>query len=410
MLRSLRSGAVVAALCFAGPVGCGVHTPPFKDGRGQTLPASVATMADIVIGGVAQRLWFRAADVASPAVIVLHGGPGASATALFRHYNADLERRFLMVYWDQRGTGRSYHSRIPAESMTIEQFVRDLDEVVDLVRRRFAKDKVVLLGQSWGSAVGILYAARFPEKVSAYVGVGQAADMPEGERVSYEFARAEAIRRKHRGAMRELERIGWPPHDVDEMLTSRKWVERFGGAFHGNLSKGKLIWAALGTDEANLIDLIKFGQGNRFSLTHLWDEFREFDVDETLVSFRTPIVFLLGRHDWQVPAIVAARYFDRIEARHKRVVWFEQSAHNPPFEEPALFNRTLVDVLEPLVHSVDGRPPQRRRRCCGTNFEVNGRSGRDEVRRRDGSGTSLRGTADVADRHVSSASVRSPAQ
>jgi proline iminopeptidase len=345
---SSASARAVAALCLFGAIACGVHTSPFKDPRGQVVPGSVATMADVVIGGVEQRLWFRAADAANPAVIVLHGGPGASATALFRHYNAELERHFLMVYWDQRGTGRSYHSDIPAESMTITQFVKDLDEVVDLVRGRFAKDKVVLLGHSWGSALGLLYAARFPEKVAAYVGFGQAADMHQGERLSYEFARAEASRRNHRGAMRELERIGWPPHDVDEMLTSRKWMERFGGAFHGDLSKGKLIWAALGTDEANLVDLIKFGQGNRFSLTHLWDEFREFDVDETLITFRTPIVFLLGRHDQQVPSIVAARYFDRIEAPQKRLVWFEQSAHNPPFEEPELFNQTLIHVLESI--------------------------------------------------------------
>jgi proline iminopeptidase len=337
------------ALCLVTVIGCGVHTSPFRDSRGRTIPGSVATMTDVVIGGVKQRLWFRASDAANPAVIVLHGGPGASATALFRHYNADLERRFLMVYWDQRGTGRSYRSSIPAESMTIGQFVRDLDEVVQLVRGRFGKDKVVLLGHSWGSAIGILYAARFPENVAAFVGVGQVADMREGERLSYEFARTEATRRNHRSALRELDRIGSPPHDVDGMLTSRKWMERFGGAFYGNLSKGKLIWAALGTDEANLIDLIRFGQGNRFSLTHLWTEFRDFAVDETIVSFRTPIVFFLGRHDRQVPSVLAAKYFERIEAPHKRLVWFEQSAHNPPFEEPDLFNRTLIEILESLV-------------------------------------------------------------
>jgi pimeloyl-ACP methyl ester carboxylesterase len=306
-------------------------------------------MADVVIGGVPQRLWFRAINSANPAVILLHGGPGASETALFRHYNAGLEQRFLMVYWDQRGTGRSYRSDIPAQSMRMEQFLRDLDQVVELVRTRFAQPKVVLLGHSWGSALGIMYAARFPEKVAAYVGVGQVADMAEGERLSYEFARSEAVRRKHRGAMRALERIGPPPHSVDEMLTSRKWVERFGGAFHGDLSTGKLIWAALRTDEANLIDLIKFGRGNRYSLEHLWDEFREFDADERLVSFRVPVVFLLGRYDWQVPAVAAARYFERIEAPAKRLVWFEQSAHNPPFEEPARFNRVLADVLSPFV-------------------------------------------------------------
>ena len=173
--------------------------------------------------------------------------------------------------------------------------------------------------------------------------------MTKGERLSYDFARAEASRRPHRGALKALHRIGPPPHTVDEMLTSRKWVARFGGAFHANLSTEKLIWSALRTDEANLIDLIKFGQGNRFSLRHLWPEFREFDVDETLTSFETPIIFLLGRYDWEVPSTLAAGYFERIQAPHKRLVWFEQSAHNPPFEEPDLFNRTLIDVLTPLV-------------------------------------------------------------
>lgn len=177
---------------------------------------------------------FRGSDVDNPAVILLHGGPGVSETALFRHYNADLEHRFLMVYWDQRGAGRSYRSNVPPASMTIDLFVRDLDAVVDLVRIRFRKDKVVLLGHSWGSAIGILYAARFADKVAAYVGVGQVADMREGERISYEFARTEAARRRHRDATRALERIGQPPHTVDEMLTSRKWVERFGGSFHGD--------------------------------------------------------------------------------------------------------------------------------------------------------------------------------
>lgn len=308
-------------------------------------------MTDVVIGGVPQRLWFRGLDVTKPALILLHGGPGASEAALSRHFNADLEQRFLMVYWEQRGTGRSYRSSIPPDSMTIAQFVSDLDEVVELVRQRFSKDKVVLLGHSWGTAIGILYADRFPDKVAAYVGVGQVADMPEGERLSYEFARAEAARRRHGDAARDLERIGLPPHTVDDMLTSRKWVERFGGAFHGELSTGKLIWSALRTDEANLVDLIKFGQGNRFSLKHLWGEFRRFAIDDSLVSFETPIVFFLGRYDWQVPAVLAASYFERIQAPYKRLVWFEHSAHNPPFEEPALFNRTLVEVLEPLIGS-----------------------------------------------------------
>jgi len=198
----MNSRGIVFLVCLCSSVACGIHTEPFRDSDGRPVPSSVAVMEDHSIGGVQQRVWFRGSNTAAPAVILLHGGPGGSEAALFRHFNADLEQHFLMVYWEQRGTGRSYRRGITSESMTIEQFVRDLDAVVELVRDRFDKRRVVLLGHSWGSAIGLLYTARFPEKVAAYVGVGQVADMREGERLSYQFACAEAARLKNRDAMR----------------------------------------------------------------------------------------------------------------------------------------------------------------------------------------------------------------
>jgi pimeloyl-ACP methyl ester carboxylesterase len=127
-------------------------------------------------------------------------------------------------------------------------------------------------------------------------------------------------------------------------------MERFGGAFHGNLSTGKLIWAALMTDEASLVDLMKFGQGNRFSLEHLWGEFSQLDLTPYR-SFDVPLFFLLGRFDWQVPALLAAQYFATIDAPCKRLVWFEHSAHHPPFEEPEKFQAVLIGQVLPLVQA-----------------------------------------------------------
>lgn len=133
------------------------------------------------------------------------------------------------------------------------------------------------------------------------------------------------------------------------MLTTGKWVEQFGGSFHANLSTGKLIWTALGTDEADLIDLVKFGQGNRFSLTQFEDEISQLNLSEHYQSFNMPIFFLLGRHDWQVPAILAEQYFEKIEAPAKSLIWFEQSAHSPPFEEPIKFDQILIKKVLPLT-------------------------------------------------------------
>jgi pimeloyl-ACP methyl ester carboxylesterase len=346
LARLALIGHVMAFASALLSAGC-VHTAPFTDSKGHIIPHSIASMEKINIGGLPQSVWFRGLSQSNQALILLHGGPGATEAPLFRHYNSALEEHYLVIYWEQRGTGRSFSSDIPPASMTIERFVLDLDELVELVKRRFGQDKVVLLGHSWGTVVGTLYTARYPEKVAAYVGVAQMANIPYGRRLAYDFALSEAHNRQDAKAVTELEEIGPPPYaSVDDLLAVETWTQRFGGVNHSDLSTGKLIWTALCTDEANLIDLIKFGQGNRFSLTHLEGEISRLDLSESYRSFAAPIVFFLGRYDRHVPSVGAEQYFDAIQAPCKRLVWFEQSGHNPPFEEPDRFNGVMIkDVL-----------------------------------------------------------------
>jgi pimeloyl-ACP methyl ester carboxylesterase len=343
----LSSRFSAAALLFL--IAACVHTQPFKDAQGRLLPGSIAVMETIPIGGISQSIWLRGMSRSNPVLILLHGGPGASESALFRHFNSGLEQHFLMVYWEQRGTGRSYHADIPPQTMTISQFVHDLDELVDWTRQRFGKDKVVLLGHSWGTVLGTIYANSHQERVAAYVGVAQIADVPKARRLSWEFAMSEARKNGNASAISELEAIGAPPYSsVDEQLATGRWVERFGGVFHAALSTGKLIQAALQTDEANLVDLVKFGQGNRFSLVQLEDEISRLSLSAKYRSFQVPVFFLLGRYDMNTPAALAEQYFETIDAPQKQLIWFEKSAHNPPFEEPEKFNRVLIERVLPL--------------------------------------------------------------
>lgn len=140
-----RNAIVVIGLALLLMTTSCVHTPEFRDAHGRVTPGSVATMATVTIGGISQSIWFRGVSQSNPALILLNGGPGISESALFRHYNSALEQHFLVVYWEQRGTGRSFHSNIPPESMTVAQVLHDLDEVVEVVRRRF---------NQWGSRMG----------------------------------------------------------------------------------------------------------------------------------------------------------------------------------------------------------------------------------------------------------------
>jgi proline iminopeptidase len=350
---ALPRAIVIGLAALVGSAGC-IHTDQFRDRNGRIIPGSIATMETVTIGGLPQRLWFRGMAKNNPVLILLHGGPGASEAALFRHYNSALERRFLVVYWEQRGAGRSYHSAISSESMTVNQLLRDLNEVVELVRHRFGKDKVVLLAHSWGTVLGTIYAHRHPEKIAAYIGVAQMVNEPRGNRLSCQFAVSEAVKRNNRDAITELRSICPVLESVDEELTLDKWVEQFGGVFDGDLSTGKLIWAALSTDEANLVDLIKFGQGNRFSLESLWSEYASIDLTR-YQSFDAPIFLILGRNDWHVPSVLADAYFEQIEAPCKRLVWFEQAAHNPPFEQPKKFNEVMIKEVLPVVARTGAR-------------------------------------------------------
>ena len=106
-------------------------TPPFRGPRGEVVPGSIAEVAYRRLGGLDQWVMIRGESVANPALILLHGGPGFSETGFFRHFNAPLEKSFTAVYWDQRGAGKSFDRSIARSSMTVEQFISDLDELVD---------------------------------------------------------------------------------------------------------------------------------------------------------------------------------------------------------------------------------------------------------------------------------------
>lgn len=337
---------VAAALAVAGTA-C-THTEQFRAGDGRVLPASVASMERLRLGGVEQSVWLRGIDRSNPLLVLLHGGPGASEAALFRHFQSVLERHYLVVYWEQRGTGRSFHAGSGCESMTVARMLDDLDELVDLLLRRFGQRQVVLLGHSWGTVLGTRYAHRQPRKVAAYVGTGQIADKHAGDRLSYRFALAQARARGDARAIASLEGMDIERLSVDDLFTLGRWIERFGGTFRAGLSTGKLLWAALSTDEADLFDLVRFGRGNHFSHRCLLDEFLATDLTR-LRRFDVPVFFLLGRHDQVTPSALGQAYFESLDAPVKQLVWFEGSAHNPPFEEPALFSRVLIERVLPLA-------------------------------------------------------------
>jgi pimeloyl-ACP methyl ester carboxylesterase len=325
-------------------------TPVFKAADGSVLAGSIAETAYLGIGGIEQWVMVRGENVTNPVLILLHGGPGMSETNFFRYFNSNLEKTFTVVYWDQRGAGRTFSPDTPEASMTIEHFIADLDELVDAVRAKLRKKTVVILGHSWGSALGTLYAARFPEKVSAYVGTGQIGDLQASEHLSYAFVLAEAERRNNRKALKQLRAIGAPPYTSKTIGIQRRWLMRFVGLMRGR-SFWQVLRAARSTPESSLRHIPNLFRGAMFSLRALWPEISRLNLETAVPELKMPVFFFIGRHDHQVAAETSAAYFEKLIAPAKQLVWFDDSAHMPPFEEAERFNAKLVELVAPIARA-----------------------------------------------------------
>ncbi len=330
---------------------CRRHTPPFRTPTGEVLPGSIAEIGYQRLGGIDQFVMIRGEDLANPPMIILHGGPGFSDTTFMRHFNTPLEKAFTMVYWDQRGTGFSFDSTIPRSSMTVEQFLSDLDELVELVRKRTNKNKIVLFGHSWGSALGVIYCVRYPEKIAAYVGCAQYGDAAVSESASYAYAVREAERLGNRKALKQLRAIGPPPYGASSLMAERMWIQRLDGQMQPK-SLWKMARMILGARELSIFDLSTVIRAFRFSLDAMWDEASKINLFELAPSLEMPAFFFLGRRDHWIPPETSLPYIDVLRAPSKKLVWFEESGHEPFVDEPERFNRAMIELVRPTLWSV----------------------------------------------------------
>lgn len=206
----------------------------------------------VELGGVKQWLLIRG-DEQRPVLLVLHGGPGSADIATASRYQRDLEKHFLVVNWDQRGAGKSH-----GNELSVQQFVTDATELINLLLVRFGKQKLYLLGHSWGSALGLLIAHRFPELVYGYIGVGQLVDTAENERSSFDYVQKRARQTGNRLASQ----LRPPPNgdDVQSLLTQRTWLYVFRGFFYSRRNALHYALAFLSSKTYSLRDKLRYSQ------------------------------------------------------------------------------------------------------------------------------------------------------
>src|SRR5215831_17955017 len=304
------------------------------DSKATPSAASISSSEYVSAEGAKLYLLTRGANRRAPVLLWLHGGPGGAERPLFRYFNSELETHFVVVYWDQRGAGRSFDPKADPHRLTTAQHVADLDAVVDHLRQSLGQDKIILVGHSWGAALGLLYAQAHPDKVSAFIGVNPVVSTREGQQAQYDFVLAEASRRKDNGALAQLREIGPPPYNkVGQVLAMEKLAQRYGGVFHKEPRRTWIMVRAIFSGLVSPWEIPRLIHANNVSLEAMNEELLGLDLARSVPSAGVPVLFFLGRYDRHTDGKLAATYFATLCAPVKRLVWFEKSAHNVPFEE-----------------------------------------------------------------------------
>jgi proline iminopeptidase len=318
-------------------------------------PNGVERNESVRIGGIDQFVSIRGADRRNPVLLIIHGGPGFPTIPLAWWGTHGLEEYFTVVHWDQRGAGKTYLLNNPkavAPTMSPERFVDDTEELVGWLRKDLGKEKVFVLGTSWGSYVGLKFALRRPEWLHAYIGMGQLGSSPESERRGYRFALDAARKAGNHQATTDLESIApyaapGKPIPLKDIQLERKWSDYFGGVMAYRHHQMDSIAGRLSPDYSDE-EAKRLYDGNGFSEGFLLSDVLSVDF-MNITRLDCPLVVFAGRHDRTVNSTVAKDWFDRVRAPSKQFVWFENSAHEIMIEEPGKLLLSLVEKVRPIA-------------------------------------------------------------
>jgi proline iminopeptidase len=331
-------------------------TAIIADARKIVSTNGVEELLEIPLGGTKQWISVRGRDRTNPILLMIHGGPASPEMPTSWYFQSGWEDYFTVVQWDQRGSGKTYNANDPkviAPTLSLERIADDAAELVQYLRSRYGKEKVFVLGHSWGSVVGLQLARQHPEWLYAYVGMGQVISGKAGEHVGYETTLRIAEATKDTKAVNELKSIApYPNADgtlpLEKINLERNWSVAYGGLTWGRTNLNYYSNLTEFAPEYSLADIAAINQGAQLSLPPLLPYLLGFDYSG-VTEWRCPIIMFAGRHDFTTPSVVVADWFARIHAPEKKLIWFENSAHMMMMEEPGRMLVHLVEDVRPLA-------------------------------------------------------------
>lgn len=355
--RIFRIIAIIIASCIVIFVlaFCGLRIiyPAILRANHKIEAPGIDLMEMVEIGGIQQALYFRGENVENPVILFLHGGPGRPQIPFIHDYQYDWERDFTIVNWDQRNAGKTYFANDPdvvRDTMNAERVLADAHEVTLYIMQKLNKDKIIVMGHSWGSVLGTMLVQTYPENYSAYIGVGQVVNMTDNERVGYE-------------KLMEVARAEGNQKDIAAIEAFAPWPQRYDEKFNETMMKFRGYQAKYKLAAGMSLDLVRtvltspyytFGEITYFftvdGLYYQGDVMRfmmeDFDVRIYGVTYEMPVYYIMGENDWQTPYVLANEFFSEIYAPDKEFYLIPDAGHFTQLDNKVEFNRVLLEEIK----------------------------------------------------------------
>lgn len=362
LLKILKWTSLVLVSLIVLTISCGLLYRKYlqhqrAEVRAIHTPNGIDSLEAVPINGINEWIQVRGQDVNNPILLWIHGGPGIAFIPLSADFQDPWEKYFTVVEWDQRGAGKTLGSNdrdLQRRTWNVPQMEADTLTVVNYLRKRFNRQKIFVVGHSWGSVLGLWIAREHPDVLYAYVGTGQVVSFSQNEKAAYDDALQQARSIHNAQAIKELEAIApYPrPNLSDEAVgVAKGWEHQLLGPPPGvpNFTDGShIIKTLVSTPEYSLIDDVDFIRGMAISRAML-PEVMPIDLTQLGPDFQVPVFFFEGKHDPYCRSSLILDYFQTMHDPQKQLVWFDRSGHFPFFEEPQKFTDSLVHLVLPLA-------------------------------------------------------------
>ncbi|MFO7681218.1 MAG: alpha/beta hydrolase [Chloroflexota bacterium] len=333
-------------------------TPPILGADGQPLPGSITELTTIDVNGSEQALMIRGYDRDKPILLYLSGGPGQSSLPWPRVLFEELSQDFILVGWDQRGTGKSYAALDPDENLTLDQTIADTIAVTNYLRERFDEGKIYLLGESWGTTLAVLAAQQRPDLYHAIIGSGQMVSQSETDRRLYYDVLDYAEQTGDEAVTNQMLAYGEPPYaDMYAYVYVMALYEKLYKPYtppQAYLEKGQQAnlgpWNVLGS-EYNFVEKVNVFRGFLDTASIVYPQLKSIDFRQDVPRLDVPLYVLDGAAELDARRDLALEWFAQVDAPIKRIFTFENAAHAPAFEHFEAFTDIMTETVLPETYS-----------------------------------------------------------